>query len=327
MMGRAVLAVLLVIGGRVATAAPDALPQLPPLIAVKTVTATSTFPDKRDAYAAWRTIVPDHRQDDSGTETLWSAWCEGRKDEGIGEAVTVTLAEPTQIDGVRVAAGVWRTDKLFAANNQVTALEVIADGKSRTLKASGKDEWAELKIGAKVTTLVFKLAAVTKGRMNDSCISGIQLVQGGVAVSPVIGVDRAALAALRPTIQAIVGALEAPGKKGLEPYLVFPFSNLSVSTFAMVEEKPTKLASWAALVAACKGYAVASSKAAEEAFVSPRGCPVAADFDGDDGRAWWIESTAPGTIVVRWPTHREMVVTWTLVWKGGWKLQAIDFAS
>lgn len=282
LMGRGVLGVLLVLASRVAAAA-DALPQLPPLIAVKTVTATSTFPDKRDAYAAWRTIVPDYRQDDSGL-TLWSAWCEGRMDEGIGEAVTVTLAEPTQIDGVRVAAGVWRTDKLFVANNQVTALEVIADGKSRTLKASGKDEWAELKIGAKVTTLVFKLAAVTKGRMNDSCISGIQLVQGEVAVTPVIGVDRAALAALRPTIQAIQGALEAPGKKGLERHLVFPFSNLSISTWAMVEERPTKLASWAALVAACNAYEIASSKAAEEAFVSPRGCPEAADVDPDDGR-------------------------------------------
>jgi len=109
--------------------------------------------------------------------------------------------------------------------------------------------------------------------------------------------------------------------------VVFPFSNLSVSTWAMLEERPTQLANWAALMAACKVYDAASSKAADGTFVSPRGCPEAAEVDGADGRAWWIESTAPGTIVVRWPTHREMVVTWTLTWKGAWKLQAIDFAS
>src|SRR5262249_11109274 len=145
--------------------------KMPPLVAVKDISATSTFADKNDAYAAWRTIGYDVRGDMEHPEPVyWSAWCEGKKDEGVGETVTVTLAEPTQIDTMRVAAGGWRTDKLFAANNQITALDVIVDGgKPQTLRPKGK-KWIELKLGAKLTTLAFKIAGVKKGKMNDSCI-------------------------------------------------------------------------------------------------------------------------------------------------------------
>lgn len=53
-------------------------------------------------------------------------------DDGAGEGLTIELAAPTQLDAIRVAAGVWKSSKLFIGNNRISALGVIADGKTTT---------------------------------------------------------------------------------------------------------------------------------------------------------------------------------------------------
>src|SRR5689334_7046092 len=103
------------------------LPKLPEVIAVREVTATSTFADKsrRDAYAAWRVLVYEQEADQSASVSIpATAWCEGKPDEGVGEAITIALAAPARLDAIRIAAGVWKTPKLFTTNNQIAALEV-----------------------------------------------------------------------------------------------------------------------------------------------------------------------------------------------------------
>src|SRR5438067_2458894 len=117
-----VVVIMIVVAGSAHADAP--FPDLPKQVAlISKVSATSTFSDKNDPtdYSAWRAIAPETRGGGGMSmeePTLWSAWCEGKKDEGIGETLTITFAEPTQIDSIRIAAGVWRTDALFKANNQ-----------------------------------------------------------------------------------------------------------------------------------------------------------------------------------------------------------------
>jgi hypothetical protein len=95
---------------------------------VTSVTASSTFPHKRNAYAP--TLVLDPKQTyikATGDYRIDSAWCEGKPDEGIGESVTVTFERPTKIQTMTIKAGVWKTQKLFDANNIITGLEVITN--------------------------------------------------------------------------------------------------------------------------------------------------------------------------------------------------------
>lgn len=127
------------------------------------VTATSTFTDKReplDSDALWRARSYETRRDEM-SET-WSAWCEGAA-EGIGETLQMKLAAPTQFDQMKIAAGVWRSAKRYLA---------IVDGEV-----------------VSSIELVFRITSVTKGRMNDTCIAGIDLVRG--EVGPALDVDAA----------------------------------------------------------------------------------------------------------------------------------------
>lgn len=322
---RLVALVALVVSGGVHTAAakPNPFPYLDRMAAVKDVTATSTLPDKQDGYAAWRALAYKVRPgDDMGEVILWSAWCEGKKDEGLGETITLALAEPTQIDHVRIAAGVWRTDKLFAANNQITALEVGADGKTQTVKPPLAREWVEAKIGAKVKTLTFKIASVKKGKMNDSCIAGIDLVApGNERIVPMVTVDPKAVAELPGAVKEIQAALDAPDRKGLEPLLAFPFSNLDIETFSGGGGKATTSASFAAVVAACK----TARKAKQDAYVDPKGCPKSAPHDPDDDRPARIRVVSPTTIEIRFQSRSEVGVSWRLVWKERWRLPSIGY--
>src|SRR3954462_5640144 len=112
--------VLVVVAMGRAVAAP--FPGLQGNLTAMTVTATSTYDDKKhDGYAAWRTVAYElHGPGDPTHEPMpWPAWCEATSDAGIGETLTITFAEPTRIERVKIAAGVWRTKQLFAANNQI----------------------------------------------------------------------------------------------------------------------------------------------------------------------------------------------------------------
>src|SRR5262249_27779756 len=125
-----------------APAAADLVPKLPLVIAAREGTATSTFahPPHPHAYAPWRRVqfaalIP---RDDTDRWVPATAWCEGRPDEGIGEGITIALAAPTRIDALRIAAGVWKSTKLFVGNNQITSLEVSLDGKVTAVKVPGE---------------------------------------------------------------------------------------------------------------------------------------------------------------------------------------------
>ena len=157
---------------------------------VKSVTATSTFADKTNAYDPKLTLYPKTKTDKKTDETVYqSAWCEGKKDAGLGEGITVTFVKPAKIPSMQIKAGVWLTQAYFVANNQPTKLEITTDdGRKFVVKPPAKREEIEVTIGgAAVTSVTVKIVEVKPGKMNDSCITEL-----GFGESPAMGFDLAA---------------------------------------------------------------------------------------------------------------------------------------
>ncbi|HEY4242693.1 MAG TPA: hypothetical protein VGM88_22910 [Kofleriaceae bacterium] len=155
------LAIVCVLGG-VAHAGDDAWHSFS-AVAISGVSATSTFADKRhpDSYAA-KHVLDEPIADPDGLRAPQLAWCEGKPDAGIGEGITIALGGPQQVDAIRIAAGVWLTPALFAANNRPTQLAISIDGGAPVLASASdaKRAWVEVPIRARATTISIKIAAV-----------------------------------------------------------------------------------------------------------------------------------------------------------------------
>jgi hypothetical protein len=152
------------------------LPALPPIAPIRSVTATSTLAGSAHyRYDAAQVLFPVMKGG-----AVASAWCEGKPDEGIGEALTINFANPVDLYEVQVDGGVWMTPALHTANNQPTKLHVTWNGENEMdidvpdgLLAAG------VEIGdmgpEPVRTIEIRLDEVKKGKMNDSCISLVDL--------------------------------------------------------------------------------------------------------------------------------------------------------
>lgn len=296
---RALLALLLLTG----TAAGAEFPGLPKTVAVASVTASSTKRGKHDRYRALNVLAG------AGVEEPGAAWCEGKPGAGVGESITITLAEPTRLDKIRIAAGVLASDALFTASNQPTALEVSLDGARHTVTPQGR-AWLEVPVGVPVTTIAIKLAAVKQGKHADSCLSGVELVAGEV-LGTAVGVDAAALRALGPAMAEMQRALDMADRAGLASFVAFPFTYNSF--VAAVENGP------GGPVPVTHRNARALARACEGRGDRPA-CPVAAWFEPTEppGKLWPV---APGVVEFRF-AKAEYAMTWRLAWKGRWRLVA-----
>lgn len=293
----------------------EPLPRLGSFIALEKATASSTYPDKakKDSYAAWR-ILDFDTVDNAGLEVPPNAWCEGKPDEGIGENVTLSLAAPTNVDELKIATGVWLNQKLFDSNNRITALSVSIDG-AAPIKVSppAKREWVTVKVGKAISSIKLTIDGVAKGKMNDSCISGVELVVDG-EVPSVARIDATALAALPAFYAAIQKSLSDPARTGLDALVAFPFSYALSDWFLDGSNRKTqKFANAKALAAACKKS-------------SPT-CPSGPNTGGRDEAAS-VSSPGANLLTVRFSSRREVIDVWHLAWKGGaWKLVSADYES
>lgn len=241
MKGSLALAVVVLLSSAHGVRADDDSPPEP--LWVESVTASSTLADKHDAYNPALTLVPKLGTDKAGAIRYDSAWCEGKKDEGIGEGVTITLTRPTTIAKITIKPGVWMTQALFDANNVVTGLAVTTDdGRTLTASPAAKREQVELALGgAPVKRLVVKITAVKKGKMNDSCISEITF---GDDNTPAVGFDAAAVAAYPKAVKELWGTLFAATDDAarcapavLAKYVDFPFTYVEVENTLAHDEK------------------------------------------------------------------------------------------
>ena len=284
-------------------------PKLPDLIAIRDITATSTFADKRGMYAAWRTVGYDAVLDKKTQEYLpTTAWCEGKPDEGIGEGVTITFASPTRLDQISIAAGVWRSEQLFASNNHITALDVIVDGKATTVHPATTRQWLDVQIGREVSTISIKLGAVTKGKMNDSCLSGVSLIRRTGDYATVIGVDAHAVAELPRAIAKLEQTLGTTDRAGLDKLVDYPFTLYKA-----------KHASLKSIDAACHRPEAAGAYDSAEPI-----CPAPLSTMPGDDRAALVSSPEPGTIDIAFPSQRDVQDVWRLRWHdAAWHLTSI----
>jgi len=279
------------------------------LVPVEEVTATSTLPGKKkepDRYAPWRVLQP--RKVDTGCEDAprvpLTAWCEGKADEGIGEAITIKLGEPRPLKQVEVAAGWWSTAKLFRANNRPTriGLETDAGHKLTQAVSTKKRAWVRFALDGKpVSTVTLRILAVDQGRINDSCISEVRLDGGGALVAPG---SIAAAAKLRPFVRAVSQAL-AKKRQALKTMLLYPFryehpdGTGEVSTFAGFKE-----------VHDCK---------------SDEGAPSCPGGGYDDEHEAIAFAEEPGRLALSFFGNGERRDLWHLVFRDGdWRLSAID---
>lgn len=299
---------------------------MPEVAIVKEVTATSTYVDKKHkgAYDPANVIWHDTAEDASLGSVPRTAWCEGKPDEGIGETLTITFARPEKIDRIEIAAGVWLSEKLFNANNQITTLEVGIDGKTTTVKAPATREWLKVPVGRAVSAITLKIGGVKKGTMNDTCISAVDIRRdvgdAGFSVVSARDLGADAVAALPAALAKIQAALVDPSYVSLQPVLAFPF----VYNYAGGPKK-TKLASWQAVEAQCKATGKkriddpTSSKCPSGTFFTPpsRMNPVPGKL---------TLTPRAGNLVVEFPVEGGIYNRWSLVWKdGGWRLTAIDY--
>jgi len=294
---------------------------LPPILGIKRVTATSTFDDKsrHDLYGAWRTVDYASVADRAlGASVPVTAWCEAKPDEGVGQGVTIEFASPTQVDAIKVAAGVWKTARLFESNNRIASLDVTIDGKMATVKPPLTRTWIELPVRRSISTISLTIAGVTKGKMNDSCISGVAFVRNGESLAVVRGMDAAALDDLPRAVVAIQQALQPPRRVGLEKLLDFPFALREMASAEVGQADPLEYASWKALDAACQRAEHAATP------VESIMCPQAAGaFEGATAA---VRTLAPGRLEIVSPPFRGMRALWRLHWHGGsWHLAAIDY--
>jgi hypothetical protein len=297
-------------------------------VAVKQVTATSTFLDKRHpaAYQPQRVLdfEPTYDPEVEGPIPK-TAWCEGKPDEGVGEGITITLGGAQTIDSLNIAAGVWLSPELFATNNKPTSLAVSLDnGPPITVTPSQlKRAWAQVPVHARVQTIAIHILGVAKGKMNDTCLSGVQIVRGGVPARPLFGWPVAAADSLPGALKAIDAGLSSDKLVGLDALLDFPFTVHDVDATIDGHDEKFTHRDFKSVVDAC-------AKEAKYIAAHPKtgisGQPVACPSTVRPDPANFFDVVKPDTVKLTFSSHRDYLVTWLLHWTGfAWKLKAIDY--
>ena len=228
----------------------------PPAPVVVTVTGSSTLAGHRDKhrYDAWHVLVEvalSSPRQVAGDRF----WCEGKPDEGIGEGLTFELSAPAVIDEIVIAGGVWTSDALFHANNIPTAVDVVADdGRKQRVALPAVAQSVTVPLGgAPIKRLVITFASVKKGRMNDTCISGVRLHS---ATPLLVGISPADADALMPALAEVHRALTHCDAALIKKHIVFPLpvydtvhfqrSIKGAAAFAKACRDPLRFSSWSA---------------------------------------------------------------------------------
>lgn len=112
---------------------------------------------------------------DSDYKTLW---CEGSKNDGVNERITVNLTNQIIIDELRVYNG-FNDERFYYDNNRVKVLELLINEISFgnfTLEDTSKSQIITFNDKIIVNKIAFVIKDVYKGnKWNDTCITEIEL--------------------------------------------------------------------------------------------------------------------------------------------------------
>jgi hypothetical protein len=203
------------------------------------VSASSTLKGKKDKYAAWRVFDNDAVEAggsdmSSATGTYYTtAWCEGKKDEGIGESLELA-GDDLSFTTITIAAGFWKSEALWAKNNRPTKLTITVTGhddQERTfdLDVPSDMEEAELNPGELVDAQDIKIAfaAVDKGKVNDTCISDVMISKGDTTLRPAM-INLGADQDFQTMLAALSDGLTNCTGDAINTYVHFPLSYKSL---------------------------------------------------------------------------------------------------
>ena len=126
---------------------------------VKSIQATSVLEPEKGTYAEGNLM---DLTDDS--------WCEGKKDSGTGESVTIRLDAPATVKALYIKNGIG-IQKFWGANNRVK--DVVINGRSYTLKDVPGFQQVPVDLKA-VDKIMLTIKSVYRGeKYDDTCIAEI----------------------------------------------------------------------------------------------------------------------------------------------------------
>jgi hypothetical protein len=106
------------------------------------------------------------------------SWCEGKKDAGIGESITIKLDSPMPIKKLYIKNGMG-ISKHWAANNRIKEAKI--NGATYTLKDDPGFQAVNLP-GKSTDTLTISIISVYKGeKWNDTCLAEVAFADPGNA--------------------------------------------------------------------------------------------------------------------------------------------------
>jgi len=187
------------------TVADADIPVVPPILGL-TASATSSAKGDEPWYAL------------GGDPT--KMWCVGGA--GVGDALLLHLAEPTRIQSLVLRAGAWRSNDSFHAHNRITQIRVVPDtGESKTVSVSEERVNVDVAMGrAPVREIRLEIAATATGKINETCISGVELVTDP-ATTTVLG--EASPSSLATAFATLWRAFASCDDKAFQAGLQFPF--------------------------------------------------------------------------------------------------------
>lgn len=287
------------------------------------VGASSVLKGKAERYSAWRVVDADEESDDAmpGGYRHLTAWCEGKKDQGVGEYLELT-GNDLSFTKLEIATGFWKTPKLWKANNRPTRLSVTVtahDGSTSTFDVPvdiDGMQHATIDTGAKLQeakSIKIAFAEVSKGKVNDTCISNVSIYNGDRKLVPFLEAGEA-IQDLSVALTVLGEGFDACSGEKLAPHLSFPLSYKSVpssETGKSIKKKWKKLKE---VVKSCsKGETPSLS---------------------GDPSIEWIKIEAPGKIAVRAGSSNSSGMgppIWHLTYElsvehsgGVWKLTSAD---
>jgi hypothetical protein len=294
--------------------------ELPTTLRSVTISASSSRAGKTlDAYAPWKVLDGDAN----------TVWCEGKPDAGTGESLVIAFPEGVKVDEVSLVTGIQESAALFEANLVPSTITLTTDD-GRTVEAmdqslleGGFDYTGTVTIelgGPAVHKITLTLGTIEpKKGATHTCIGDLKIRSGDDELEPMIGIDKAGLAALPDSLKALVAAFGKCDRAKLADRAQFPLPFDALQAVAPSAEngfvqgvRPARTTYRAAtdLAARCAAKDPAAPSVGEQEI---------------DGLVYTARSAGPGALTFRVDTRDGEQDTWRLEWKDRrWKLTAIS---
>lgn len=107
-----------------------------------------------------------------------TCWCEGADDDGIGESITITFNETTELVNFVLSNGYQRTSDTYSNNGRVKVLEFTFDDGTETITVDDSNSAKKYTFSDTHITdsVVITIKDVYEGtKYSDTCISELQL--------------------------------------------------------------------------------------------------------------------------------------------------------